>query len=228
MHLHSPHGDQGFPGSEGVHGKIGHSRQFRHNTHHTALALPPLFHPQGSINAEVVYTLTDDNYFLMEMAASLADDSLEKRPTPLNLTNHTYFNLAGHAGGASTVDDHMLHMESERYVRAMGVHCKLEPTFLLRGHTPTVIPSCPLLPTTRVLLADAAGGITGVEAPVEGTPHDFRSGASLGGAIAGIETMQPRWPHGDAYLTSNQSKVADYESLTVQDAASELNQWSKL
>lgn len=99
--------------------------------------------------------------------------------------------------------------------------------FAVSPYLSAVTPLCPLLPTTRVLLADAAGSITGVEAPVEGTPHDFRSGASLGGAIAGIEAMQPRWPHGDAYLTSNQSKVADYESLAVQDAASELNQWSK-
>lgn len=115
MHLHSPHGDQGFPGSEGVRGKSPLAPSLR-NTCPTTFALPPLFHPQGSINVEVVYTLTDDNYFLMEMAASLADDSSEKRPTPFNLTNHTYFNLAGHAAGASTVEDHMLHMESERYV----------------------------------------------------------------------------------------------------------------
>ena len=68
----------------------------------------------GSVNAQVTYSLTNDNYVLMELVASMTDDSPDKRPTPFNLTNHTYFNLAGHAGGAATVDEHLLHMDSER------------------------------------------------------------------------------------------------------------------
>lgn len=43
----------------------------------------------GTVEVSVVYTLTDDNELKLAYAAA-AD-----KPTPLNLTNHAYFNLAG-------------------------------------------------------------------------------------------------------------------------------------
>lgn len=63
---------------------------------------------------QVVYILTEDNYVLMEITAAIADDSPEQRPTPFNLTNHAYFNLAGHADGAATVADHVLTLAGDR------------------------------------------------------------------------------------------------------------------
>ena len=43
----------------------------------------------GELTAEVVYCLTDDNEVKLHYKAST------KSPSILNLTNHTYFNLAG-------------------------------------------------------------------------------------------------------------------------------------
>jgi aldose 1-epimerase len=43
----------------------------------------------GELTVTVVMKLTDDNQFLIDYTAATT------RPTPLNLTNHSYFNLAG-------------------------------------------------------------------------------------------------------------------------------------
>ena len=58
--LHSPDGDQGYP---------------------------------GTVDVEVKYTLTDDNAVQIEYDAVPEDDTI------LNLTNHSFFNLNGHASG---------------------------------------------------------------------------------------------------------------------------------
>lgn len=58
--LHSPDGDQGYP---------------------------------GAVDIEVTYTLTEDNAVQIDYYALPQDD------TPINLTNHSYFNLNGHASG---------------------------------------------------------------------------------------------------------------------------------
>ncbi|HEX3866569.1 MAG TPA: aldose epimerase family protein [Gemmatimonadaceae bacterium] len=47
----------------------------------------------GTLDVRVTYTLRDDNTFTIELNA-VAD-----APTPVNLTQHTYFNLAGHDAG---------------------------------------------------------------------------------------------------------------------------------
>jgi aldose 1-epimerase len=44
----------------------------------------------GTLTVTVVYTLADDNAFRIDYAAQVAG-----RPTVINLSNHTYFNLAG-------------------------------------------------------------------------------------------------------------------------------------
>lgn len=54
----------------------------------------------GSVDLAVTYTLTADNVLLIETEAQ-AD-----RPTPVNLTHHSYFNLEGEGSGAAT--DHEL------------------------------------------------------------------------------------------------------------------------
>lgn len=47
----------------------------------------------GNLDAAVTYTLTDANEWIIEYEASC------DKPTICNLTNHAYFNLAGHAAG---------------------------------------------------------------------------------------------------------------------------------
>jgi aldose 1-epimerase len=46
----------------------------------------------GNLDAEVVYSLTDDNEIVVRFTATT------DQPTPVNLTQHSYFNLAGIAG----------------------------------------------------------------------------------------------------------------------------------
>ena len=59
--LHSPDGDQGYP---------------------------------GNFNVDVTYTLTDDNELRLDYNGTPDQDTI------VNMTNHTYFNLNGHASGS--------------------------------------------------------------------------------------------------------------------------------
>ncbi len=64
----------------------------------------------GNIEVSVTYTVTNDNVFLIETEAT-AD-----RTTPLCLTNHSLFNLAGEASGS--IADHRLEIFASKYVPA--------------------------------------------------------------------------------------------------------------
>lgn len=61
----------------------------------------------GQVDAEVTYTLTEDDEVVVEYRAT-AD-----QPTPVNLTHHSYFNLAG--AGSPSVLDHTLQVGATRY-----------------------------------------------------------------------------------------------------------------
>ncbi len=61
----------------------------------------------GTLTATVEYRLTPDNALRLDYAVT-AD-----APTVHNLTNHSYFNLAGE--GSGTVEDHVLHVNASRF-----------------------------------------------------------------------------------------------------------------
>lgn len=61
----------------------------------------------GKLTSTVTYTLTDDNELRIDYKAT------SDKATPINLTNHSYFNLA--AGTAEGAMDHQLTLNADRY-----------------------------------------------------------------------------------------------------------------
>jgi aldose 1-epimerase len=75
----------------------------------------------GNLSVRVVYTLTHDSTLRIDYAATT------DRDTVVNLTNHVYWNLAGH--GAGTILDHQLLLDADRFA---PVGAGLIPTGELR------------------------------------------------------------------------------------------------
>jgi aldose 1-epimerase len=71
----------------------------------------------GNLNVQVIYTLGSDNSLKIDYTAT-AD-----KATPVNLTNHSYFNLS--AGKDSTILDHVLQLNADKYT---PVNDQLIPT----------------------------------------------------------------------------------------------------
>ena len=71
----------------------------------------------GTVQARVTYTVTTANELDVTYFATT------DKPTPINLSQHTYFNLGGHGSGAIT--DHGLRISADRYT---PVNASLIPT----------------------------------------------------------------------------------------------------
>ena len=67
----------------------------------------------GNLHSEVVYTLTKDNGLKIEYTATT------DKATPVNLTNHCYFNLS--AGTDSTILDHELMIKARQFTPVNSV-----------------------------------------------------------------------------------------------------------
>lgn len=80
----------------------------------------------GTLTAAVRYALTDDGELVIEYSTTV-----EGAATPVNLTNHSYFNLAGHSG-------HVLDHEVEIWADSFTpIDAKLIPTGEVRSVTGT-------------------------------------------------------------------------------------------
>jgi len=62
----------------------------------------------GQVDVTVKYTLSEDRRLTIDYRATT------NKPTPVNLTNHAYFNLAGH--GSGSVFDHQLTVPASQYI----------------------------------------------------------------------------------------------------------------
>ncbi|XP_077276504.1 galactose mutarotase isoform X1 [Temnothorax americanus] len=63
----------------------------------------------GSVTATVSFQLSDDGELRVKMKAKSG------RATPINLTNHSYFNLAGHATNAAELYKHVFTLNADRW-----------------------------------------------------------------------------------------------------------------
>jgi aldose 1-epimerase len=61
----------------------------------------------GNLKVTAIYTLTNDNELKLEMIATT------DKPTPVNLVNHSYWNLGGHANG--DILEQYLTIDADRY-----------------------------------------------------------------------------------------------------------------
>ena len=61
----------------------------------------------GNLDAKVIYTLTEDDVLRIRYRATT------DKPTVVNMTNHSYFNLAGE--GAGSIDSHILTIDADQY-----------------------------------------------------------------------------------------------------------------
>ncbi len=61
----------------------------------------------GTVQVSVTYTITEDEVFLIETEA------VTDKPTPLNLTHHSYFNLAGESAGS--IEEHELQIHAKLF-----------------------------------------------------------------------------------------------------------------
>ena len=128
----------------------------------------------GTLQLAVTYTLTDDYGLRIEYEATT------NRPTVVNLTNHTYFNLVGH--GAGTILDHELWLDADRYT---PVDETLIPTGKLADVTGT-----PLDFRTPSKIGRRIADL--VETPAGGYDHNFVLNGTAGTLRRIAEVREPR------------------------------------
>lgn len=105
----------------------------------------------GTLQAQVIYTLTANNALKIEYVATT------DKPTPVNLTQHTYFNLS--AGKDSTILNHLLQLDAPSFT---PVDDELIPTGKIEP-----VKGTPMDFTTAKRIGDDIGKVKG------GYDHNF-------------------------------------------------------
>lgn len=139
----------------------------------------------GNLTAKAVYTLTNDNELVVELSAET------DKATPVNLTNHNYWNLGG--AGTGTIRDHILVIPAEKY---LPVDATLIPTGELADVADTP------LDFTKPQVIGAR--LDKIEADPVGYDHCYALGGEIGemklaakvadpdtGRVMEIQTTQP-------------------------------------
>jgi len=102
-------------GPKGFHNVVWDARPFRNSKNEDALELKYLSKDgdqgyPGNLSVTVVYTLTNENELKIEYSATT------DRPTVVNLTHHSFFNLHGFSDGiAKTINTHVMKINGSFY-----------------------------------------------------------------------------------------------------------------
>ncbi|GFY50349.1 aldose 1-epimerase [Trichonephila inaurata madagascariensis] len=81
----------------------------------------------GELTCYVTYELTDEKEVIIHYKATTTE------ATPINLTNHSYFNLAGH--GSGEIHDHIISLNANYYT-------PVDETLIPTGSISSVISTC--------------------------------------------------------------------------------------
>lgn len=102
-------------GPKGFHNVVWDARSFKNSQNEDALELKYLSpdgeegYP-GNLSVTVTYTLTDENELKIEYKATT------DKPTVVNLTHHSFFNLHGfNSGNSKTINTHVLQLNAPNY-----------------------------------------------------------------------------------------------------------------
>ena len=142
----------------------------------------------GTVRVTAIYTLTNNNELKIELIAR------SDAPTPVNLTNHCYWNLAG--AGSGSILDHQLQVTSDEY---LAVDDTLIPTGKM-----VAVKGSPLDFTTPHAIGERLKQIPEIEGLPQGYDHCFvirrgKAGLSLAARVVDpssgrtmeIHTTQP-------------------------------------
>ena len=116
----------------------------------------------GNVDVSVTYTVNNDNVFIIETLATT------DRATPLSLTHHSYFNLAG--AGSGSIEDHTLQIYADEFI-GMNTDLTLSDHLESVTGTPNDLRLATPLAAQLPLLASDHGALYRVRKPaVAGEP----------------------------------------------------------